>query len=87
MVLEHIIDVVKCKYPNVEIYIDGGVRKGTDVIKCLALGADYCFIGRPVFYANACGGEEGISHMLEILKKEIINSMKLMGVTSIEDIK
>lgn len=39
-----------------KVFIDGGVRRGTDVFKCFALGADYVFLGRSAIYANACGG-------------------------------
>jgi isopentenyl diphosphate isomerase/L-lactate dehydrogenase-like FMN-dependent dehydrogenase len=45
---------------KVEIYIDGGIRRGTDVAKCLALGANLCFMGRPVAWGLQFGGKEGV---------------------------
>lgn len=50
-----------------EVYVDGGVRKGSDVFKCLAMGADYVFLGRPVVYSLVMG-EEGLGKMVHILK-------------------
>lgn len=68
-----------------EIYIDGGVKKGTDIFKCLALGADFVFLGRGFLY-SIVEGEEGISKSFEILKNELRIAMGLCGVTRIEDI-
>lgn len=66
-ILPEIVRCVKEKYPKVEVYIDGGVRRGSDVFKCLALGADYVFLGRPVVY-SLVQGEEGLQRMVHILK-------------------
>ncbi|CAN5692140.1 alpha-hydroxy acid oxidase [soil metagenome] len=64
-----------------EVYLDGGVRRGTDVLIALALGARAVFAGRPIVYALAAGGEAGVSHALEILGAEIRRGMALLGVT------
>ena len=56
---------------RIEIYLDGGVRKGTDVLKALALGARAVFIGRPTFWGLTLGGEAGVAAVLEILKNEL----------------
>ena len=69
-ILPYIVNAVKTKYPNVEVYIDGGVRNGSDVFKCLALGADYVFLGRPVVY-SLVEGEQGLQRMVNILRKEL----------------
>ena len=65
---------------KVEVYMDGGVRQGTDVLKALALGARAVFIGRPVLWGLACGGEEGVGRVLNILKNEFRSAMVLSGI-------
>lgn len=53
------------------MFIDGGIRRGTDVLKALALGAKACFIGRPVLWGLAVNGTNGVKHVLQILKDEV----------------
>lgn len=72
---------------QVEIFIDGGIRRGSDVIKALALGASACLIGRPYLYGLAAGGEEGVIRTIEIFKAEMERVMKLIGCQSIKEIK
>ncbi|KAI8611977.1 FMN-dependent dehydrogenase [Chytriomyces sp. MP71] len=69
-----------------EIYLDGGVRRGTDVIKAIALGARAVFIGRPVLWGLAVGGADGVQHVLRLFHEEMRNGMALLGVTKVEDI-
>lgn len=69
-----------------EIYLDGGVRRGTDVLKALALGATAVGMGRPFFHALAVGGEEAIQYMLEILRTELQTNMALAGVKTVKEI-
>ncbi|XP_063715118.1 2-Hydroxyacid oxidase 1-like [Symsagittifera roscoffensis] len=71
---------------GVEVFVDGGVRTGTDVLKALALGANAVFIGRPVLWGLACGGEEGVSRVLEILNEELRLSMALSGCRTLSDV-
>ncbi|GEQ71160.1 hypothetical protein JCM33374_g4841 [Metschnikowia sp. JCM 33374] len=71
---------------KIEIYIDGGVRRGGDVIKCLALGAKGVGLGRVFLYANACYGEAGVRKAIELLREEIRLDMRLLGVSKIEDL-
>ena len=66
---------------RLEVYLDGGVRRGADVLKALALGARATFIGRPIFWGLSVGGEEGVRHCLEILRQELSVAMGLCGVT------
>ena len=66
---------------RLEVYLDGGVRKGADVLKALALGARATFIGRPIFWGLSVAGEEGVRHCLEILRQELSVAMGLCGVT------
>ena len=66
-----------------KIFIDGGIRRGTDALKALALGADFAFIGRPFLFALAAAGEGGARHAIQLIKSEIDRDMALMGVTSL----
>lgn len=68
---------------DIEIYCDGGVRRGSDVVKAIALGADACMIGRPHLFALAAGGEAGVDHMLDFFQAGIEQTMALTGVNSI----
>lgn len=71
---------------DIEIYLDGGVRRGSDIVKALCLGAKGVGLGRPFLYAMAGYGEEGVEHLITILKEEIKNNMRLLGVRKIEEL-
>jgi L-lactate dehydrogenase (cytochrome) len=62
--------------------VDGGIRRGTDVVKALALGADFVFVGRPFLYAAALGGEAGVRHGINILTQEVDRDIALLGCRS-----
>jgi (S)-mandelate dehydrogenase len=62
------------------------VRRGTDVVTALALGARGVFIGRPYLYAMAVGGQAGVARVLEIMRAEIENAMALLGVRTVSEI-
>lgn len=68
------------------ILIDGGIRRGTEVLKALALGADFVLIGRPFIYAAAIGGEAGVAHAIRLLADEISQDMALLGVSSLSEL-
>lgn len=70
---------------RVPLFLDGGVRYGTDVLKALALGADAVFLGRPVLWALSVGGAEGVADMLTLLAEETRGAMLLSGCTSLAD--
>jgi len=70
-----------------EVYIDGGVRRGTDVLKALCLGARGVGLGRPFLYANSVWGEEGCRRVVEIMRNEIVTGMQLLGVTSLDQLR
>lgn len=72
--------------PSFEVYIDGGIRRGTDIFKALALGAKGCGIGRPCLYGMAAYGQEGVEKVIQIFKDELDMCMSLMGTPSIKDI-
>jgi L-lactate dehydrogenase (cytochrome) len=71
---------------QVEVYMDGGVRSGIDVVKAVALGANGVLIGRPWVWAVAAKGEAGVTGLLTTMQREISIAMALMGVNRIEDI-
>jgi L-lactate dehydrogenase (cytochrome) len=68
------------------VMLDGGIRRGTDVIKALALGAQFVFIGRPLLYAAVAGGEAGVQRALTLLRDEIDRDMALLGIRRISEI-
>ncbi len=69
-----------------EVYLDGGIRRGTDVLKALALGAKAVLLGRPVLWGLALGGEEGVRAVLEQLRLELDQAMALAGRARVEEI-
>ncbi len=68
---------------TIPVMMDGGVRRGSDVLKAIALGAAFVFVGRPFVYAAAIGGEAGVSHAINILSSEINRNMGLLGINSL----
>ena len=66
-----------------EVFLDGGVRRGTDVVTALCLGADAVFVGRPFLYGLAAAGEQGVKSVLEIFREEIERDLILMGCGAI----
>lgn len=82
-VLPHVIDAAgdRC-----EIYVDGGIRRGSDVLKAIALGARAVMIGRPILWGLCVNGERGAAHVLEILQRELDEAMLLCGCTKLNDI-
>ena len=68
------------------VMMDSGIRRGTDVLKALALGARFVWVGRPFNYAASVAGEAGVSHAIEILKGEVHRNMSLIGVNSIAEL-
>ena len=81
--LPAIIDAVGGRIP---VLVDGGIRRGTDVMKALALGAKACLIGRPQLWGVAVAGEAGVARVLEIFAQEIERAMGLCGVTRTDQI-
>jgi L-lactate dehydrogenase (cytochrome) len=68
------------------VMLDGGIRRGTDVLKALALGAQFVFVGRPMLFAAVAGGEAGVTRALTLLKDEVDRDMALLGIRSIGEI-
>jgi L-lactate dehydrogenase (cytochrome) len=65
------------------VMMDSGVRRGTDVLKALALGAQFVFVGRPFLYAAAIAGEPGVRHGIRLLSEEIERDMAFLGITAL----
>ncbi len=80
-------EVVRAVAGRVPVLLDGGVRRGTDVLKALALGATAVGLGKPIFFSLAVGGQEGVSNMLRILQQELEAAMALCGCQTISDIR
>ncbi|XP_045673170.1 hydroxyacid oxidase 2 [Phyllostomus hastatus] len=84
--IDALTEVVAAVKGKLEVYLDGGVRTGNDVLKALALGAKCVFLGRPVLWGLACKGEHGVEEVLNILKDEFHTSMALTGCRSVAEI-
>lgn len=69
-----------------QVHVDGGVRRGEDVLAALALGARAVFVGRPVLWALACAGADGVQALLDGLTDDLAHAMALAGVTSVADV-
>ena len=75
-------DIVEAAGDDLEVYVDGGVRTGIDVLRALALGARATLIGRPYLWALAVDGEQGVRDLLTRFKTELHNAMALAGQTA-----
>ncbi|KAL3375681.1 hypothetical protein AABB24_006909 [Solanum stoloniferum] len=82
-VLEEVVHAIQGKIP---VLLDGGIRRGTDIFKALALGAKAVLIGRPVIYGLAAKGETGVKQVIEMLKNELEQTMALAGCCTVDDI-
>ena len=69
-----------------EIWVDGGVRRGLDVVTALALGARGVLVGRPVLWALAAGGQAGVARALAILQEETELALALLGCPAVDDV-
>ncbi len=79
-------EVVEAVAGSIPVLMDGGVRRGTDVLKALALGASAVLVGRPVVWGLAVGGEQGVVDVLQILRAELANAMSLSGCRTLADV-
>ena len=85
--IDILADIRDAVGPDVEIILDCGVQRGTDIVKALALGADGVGIGKPYLYGLCAGGGDGVIKVMEILRVEVERAMGLLGVGSIKDLK
>ncbi len=84
--LEAIPEIRAATGDNFMVMADGGFRRGADIIKAVALGADMAFVGRPLLYGISAGGEAGAKHALKILQSEIDRVLALTGICSIDEL-
>ena len=85
--IEALPEIVAATGRRVEIYVDSGVRRGSDVLKALALGATAVSVGRPLYWGLAVNGAEGVHHMLELLREEFNRAMAYCGQNSVDDLE
>jgi isopentenyl diphosphate isomerase/L-lactate dehydrogenase-like FMN-dependent dehydrogenase len=81
--LDALPEVVDAVAGRAEVLLDGGVRRGTDVAKALALGAQAVLIGRPYLWGLAAAGDGGVAWVLETLREELVMAMRLVGATTV----
>ena len=79
-------EVVEAVDGRAEVLLDGGIRRGADVLKALALGARSVLIGRAMLWGLAADGEEGVAHVLQLLRDELELGLALLGCTSPADV-
>jgi 4-hydroxymandelate oxidase len=84
--LDALIEVREAVEDRLAVLVDGGVRRGTDVLKALALGAEAVMVGRPIAWGLAAAGEDGVAHVLEILRDEFDLAMGLSGCRSVSEV-
>ncbi len=84
--IDALSEVVAAIGDKAEVLLDGGIRRGIDVLKALALGAKAVLLGRPVLWGLAVGGETGVQHLLELLRDELDLAMALSGCAKLQDI-
>jgi 4-hydroxymandelate oxidase len=85
--LDALPEIVQAVDGRVPVLVDGGVRRGTDVLTALALGADAVLVGRPIAWGLAAEGEEGVASVLGILRAEVVNAMALAGCRTVAEIE
>ena len=83
---DQLAEIVEAVGDKIDVICDGGIRRGSHVLKAISLGAKACSGGRYYLYALAAGGYEGTSRAFQLMREEIIRDMKLMGCTSLSDL-
>jgi len=84
--IDALSEVVAAVGDKADVLVDGGIRRGTDVLKALALGAKAVLLGRPILWGLAVGGEAGVEHAIELLRDELDLAMALSGCAKLHDI-
>jgi len=80
-----VLPAIAAEAKGMTIMMDSGIRRGTDVLKALALGAQFVFIGRPFLYAATIAGEAGVRHASNLLREEIGRNMAMLGISSVSE--
>lgn len=84
--ITQVASVARAVGGRMEIIVDGGVRRGADIVRALALGASACSIGRPYLYGLAAGGEAGVARVVATMREELERTLGLLGVTSLDQL-
>jgi L-lactate dehydrogenase (cytochrome) len=79
------LPAIAAQAAGMTVMMDSGIRRGTDVLKALALGAQFVFVGRPFLYAAAIGGEAGVRHGIKLLREEVDRDMALLGINTLAE--
>ena len=85
--LHLLVDVKRELKGDTEVHLDTGIMHGADILAAIALGADFTYIGRAYLYGLMAGGQAGVERALEILKVQMVRNMKLLGVSSLEELE
>ena len=85
--LEELPAVVDAVGADAEVYVDGGILSGADVVAAVALGARACLVGRAYLYGLMAAGERGVQRAADVLAAEVATTMALLGVTSVGDLR
>lgn len=85
--LDVLPEILEAVDGRVEVLVDGGARRGTDVLKALALGARAVLIGRPIYWGLGTGGAPGLIALVELIRGELVSAMALTGVTKVADLR
>ena len=83
----HVLPDIVAACSGTPVMIDSGIRRGTDVMTALALGATCAFIGRPFLYAAAVAGVPGVAHGIDLIKRELSRDLALTGMTSVDELR
>ena len=81
----HALPAVAAEAGGMTVMMDSGIRRGTDLLKALALGAQFVFVGRPFLYAAAIAGDAGVHHAIKLLREEVDRDMALLGITALSE--
>jgi len=80
------LPAVVAAVPDIPVMLDSGIRRGTDVLKALALGAKFVFIGRPFNYAASIASDDGVQHGIKLMMDEIARNMAMLGIRSLDEL-
>jgi L-lactate dehydrogenase (cytochrome) len=83
---DQLAEIVDAVGDRIDVLMDGGVQRGTHILKALSLGAKAVGIGRAYLYPLAAAGQEGVEQLMGLLRDEVVRGMKLMGCTSVADL-
>jgi len=80
-------EVVQAVHGQTEVLLDSGIRRGSDIVKALCMGARGVLIGRAYAYGLGAGGHAGVTRAIQILRADVVRTMKLLGCPAIKDLE